>query len=127
MTITIARGDVVEVDLAGAQGAEKRNDAKSGGRPCIIVQNEGGNRSSPLTIIVPLTDAEPQWKEYPQQVYIGKDELPSALSTRKDSVAECGHIRTVDRASRIKRNYGPIDHALLDRIDAALKASLGIA
>lgn len=120
--IAIVRGDIVLVDLSGALGGEKQNDKSLGARPCVVVQNDGGNKGSPLTIVAPLTD-ESQYKGYPQQVKASAAELGE---NGKDSIIECGHLRSIDRGKRIKKNLGTVTPAVLARIDAALKASLGL-
>ena len=121
--ISVARGDIVLVDLQGSIGGEKKNDRKSGARPCVVVQNDGGNRGSPLTIVAPLTDKN-QYKGYDQQVKATAAELGL---NGKDSVIECGHLRSIDRDQRIKKHLGKVDPAVLPRIDAALKSSLGLS
>jgi mRNA interferase MazF len=123
--IQIARGDIVVVDLQGAVGGEKKNDGTSGARPCVVVQNDGGNKGSPLTIVAPLTDMA-QYKGYPQQVKVTAAQVKAIGPTAKDSIVECGHLRSIDRAARIKKNCGPIDPTVLPQIDTALKASLGL-
>lgn len=122
--IAIARGDIVYVDLSGATGGEKKNDAAVGARPCVVVQNDGGNKGSPLTIVAPLTDAA-QYKGYPQQVQVSAAEVKVIGPTAKDSIVECGHLRSIDR-TRISKNCGAIDAAVMPAIDAALKSSLGL-
>ena len=88
-TVRLRRGDVVYVDLRGAVGGEKQ-----GSRPCVVVQNDGGNRRSPLTIVAPITDAVGQSKLYPQQVFVHASDLgPGA----KDSIIEGGHLRSIDQ------------------------------
>ena len=119
--ISLRRGDVVLVDLDGSRGTEKRNDATSKSRPCVVVQNDRGNLKSPLTIVVPLTDAK-QFKDYREQVFVTAAELGSG---GKDSVIECGHVRSIDR-NRILKPLGHIDPIVLPRLDRALKASLGL-
>lgn len=116
--LAIKRGDVVNVDLRGATGGEKE-----GVRPCVVVQNDGGNRGSPLTIVVPLTDVA-QFKGYPQQVRISDADLGPG---GKDSIAECGHIRSIDRDERIVSDVVPTTLApeVMNRIDIGLRASLG--
>ncbi len=89
--LEIKRGDIVNVDLRGAEGGEKE-----GTRPCVVVQNDGGNRGSPMTIVVPLTDIA-QYKGYSQQIRVSAAELGAG---GKESIAECGHIRTIDRDAR---------------------------
>ena len=54
--IEITRGDIVLVDLSGAIGSEHQNHSVSNTRPCVVVQNDGGNKASPVTIVAPITD-----------------------------------------------------------------------
>lgn len=123
MPIPLQRGDIVDVDLTGALGGEKQNDVTSGGRPCVVVQNQKGNDHSPLTVIVPLTDVA-QFKKLPVQVLVTAAEL--GFKGSKDSVVECGHVRTIDRDERIRSHLGSIQPDALSRIDAALRVSLGL-
>ncbi|MFL5960067.1 MAG: type II toxin-antitoxin system PemK/MazF family toxin [Gaiellaceae bacterium] len=119
--LEIRRGDVVFVDLRGAVGNEKQ-----GTRPCVVVQNDGGNRGSPLTIVAPLTDAEHQGKRYAQQVFIRAADLGYE---GKDSLVECGHLREIDREARIDERRGIWCHLsdeLMADVDKALRASLGL-
>jgi len=125
--IPLKRGDIVRVDLGGAIGCEKQNDTIAKSRPCIVVQNDGGNGGSPLTIVAPLTGAEHQGKKYKQQVLVTAKEVAVIGKTAKDSIVDCGHLRTIDREMRIMHNYGPIDPTVLPKIDEAIKASLGLA
>lgn len=113
---TVQRGDVVLVDLSGASGGEKMGD-----HPCVVVQNDKGNAASPLTIVVPLTDAR-QFKKLPVQVEVAAAELGAG---GKDSVAECGHVRTIDK-SRIIRHLTKLGAPMMKKIDAALKVSLSL-
>ena len=116
--LEIRRGDVVLVDLRGAEAGEKQ-----GSRPCVVVQNDKGNSVSPLTIVVPLTDDE-QYKRLPVQVIVTASELGAG---GKNSVAECGHIRAIDRDARITKKVTTLGRDPMARIDAAIKASLGLA
>jgi mRNA interferase MazF len=118
--VSIRRGDVVYVDLTGAMGVEKQKT-----RPCLVVQNDGGNRASPMTIVVPITDID-QYKGYPQQIVVQAAELgPQG----KESVIECGHLRTIDRDLRIDAKRGVVAHlsgGTLAKVDAALRSSLNL-
>ncbi len=118
--VPLNRGDVVFVDLRGAEGGEKQ-----GPHPCLVVQNDGGNRLSPLTIVAPITDAR-QFKGYPQQVRVGAKDLgPNG----KDSVVECGHIRSIDRDARIDDTKGVWCHlpeGVMSQVDKALRSSLAL-
>ena len=115
--IDLKRGDIVTVDLRGAEGGEKQKT-----RPCVVVQNDTGNKFSPLTIVAPITDAA-QDKALPVQVSVGPAD--SAALT-KDSVVECGHLRTVDRDERVSAVLGSLSASAMKKVDRALKTSLGL-
>lgn len=121
VTVVVRRGDVVWVDLAGAQGTEKQKK-----RPCVVVQNDAGNARSPLTVVVPLTDVK-AYREYPMQVFIPAEQLGEGL---KDSIVDCGHIRSIDKARRIDARRGVVAKLpaeTMQKIDAALRATLGLS
>jgi mRNA interferase MazF len=115
--IAVTRGDIVYVDLRGAEGGEKQ-----GTRPCVVVQNDKGNQFSPLTIVAPITDQR-QDKHLPVQVPVGAADLGSWA---KDSVIECGHIRTIDRDARIQKVVGHLSDAVMGQVDKAMAISLGL-
>jgi len=50
MNILVKRGEIYYFDLGIGIGSEQR-----GKRPCLVVQNNIGNKYSPCTIILPLT------------------------------------------------------------------------
>lgn len=119
--IEIKRGDVVRVNLSGALGGEKHGDD----RPCVVIQNDVGNKYSPLTIVAPITDRR-QDKHLPVQVPVDAAELGAG---GKDSVIECGHIRTIDRDVRInkeRRVVATLSAETMARVDVAVKVSLGV-
>ena len=49
----IKRGEVFFVNLNPTKGNEQ-----GGARPCLIIQNDNGNKFSPTTIIAPITSKE---------------------------------------------------------------------
>lgn len=110
----ILRGDIVRVRLDPTEGVEI---GKS--RPCLIVQNNLGNRASPSTIVVPITDAVHKQKVYPFQVFVPANE--GGLS--KDSVILCEQIRTIDRR-RIVEKLGTLPALRMREVDLALRRSL---
>lgn len=122
IAIQVRRGDIIEVNLDGAVGVEKKNDSVSGSRPCLVIQNDVGNKVSPLTIVVPLTNVS-QFKNLPVQVMVSAAELGAG---GKDSVVECGHIRSIDCGERILKHLGSVGADVLKRVDAALEVSLGL-
>lgn len=110
----ILRGDVISVNLEPAIGSEQKGVS----RPCVVVQNNRGNRTANTTIIVPLTDAEGK-KVYPFQAFVQK----GVGGMTKDSIARCEQIRTIDQ-SRIINMMGHLDENTIIRINSALRRSL---
>lgn len=116
MTGKPSRGMVVEVGLDPVVGHEQGRS-----RPCVVVQNDIGNRFSSTTIIVPLTDATHIRKPSPIYALVRKGDG----GTVKDSYALCDQIRTVDQ-QRFCRIYGTLLPETMEEIDRALKISLGL-
>lgn len=110
------RGDVVEVRLDPTTGAEIKKK-----RPCVVIQNDIGNRAYPLTIVAPITGAENKLKLFP--VYVAVKRGEGGLS--KDSVILCDQIRTVDE-SRIVQTLGRMPDSVMERVNTALKISLAL-
>lgn len=111
------RGAIVDISLDPAVGHEIRKT-----RPCLVVQNDVGNRFSTVTIVVPVGGAEHVAKPYPIHVPIPKGEAGLV----KDSVAMCNQIRCVDEA-RFGKTYGHVSPATMAKVDQALKVSLGLS
>jgi len=110
------RGMVVEVSLDPVVGHEQGRS-----RPCVVVQNDIGNRFSSTTIVVPLTDAAHIKKPSPIYVLIKKGDG----GTTKDSYALCDQIRTVDQR-RFGGIYGTLAPQTMAFIDEALRISLAL-
>lgn len=112
----VSRGDVVVVEVNPTKGSEQR-----GTRPCLVVQNDVGNRNAPMTIVVPFTTSFDD-ELYPFEVLVEADECP----LKEDSVALCSQIRTVSVEHRIRENLGPVPDERLEKVDKALEYSLGL-
>lgn len=112
----VRRGDVVIVNLDPTEGSEQR-----GTRPCLVVQNDVGNRNAPTTIVVPFTTAFGE-ELYPFEVLIEADESP----LREDSVALCSQVRTVSIEHRVADDLGSVPEGRMDEVDGALEYSLGL-
>jgi mRNA interferase MazF len=110
------RGMVVEVNLEPVVGHEQGRS-----RPCVVVQNDVGNRYSSTSIIVPLTDAVNIRKASPIYVLVKKGDG----GTTKDSYVLCDQIRTVDQ-QRFGKVYGVLSPQTLVAVDKALRISLGL-
>lgn len=114
--MAVGRGDVVVVQLDPTEGSEQR-----GTRPCLVVQNDVGNRNAPTTIVVPFTTSFDD-RLYPFEVLFRTEETP----LRDDSVALCNQIRTVSIQHRIQENLGAVPAERRRDVDEALEYSLGL-
>jgi mRNA interferase MazF len=92
---------IVEVDLDPVVGHEQGRS-----RPCVVVQNNAGNRFSSMTIVVPLTDATHIRK--PSAIYVLAKKGDGGL--RKDSVL-----------------LSDLSPETMTAVDRALQISLGLA
>jgi len=111
--IEVKRGDVWLVNLDPTIGHEIKKS-----RPAVIIQNDFGNKYSPITIIAPITSQKIE-KIYPFEVLLTNKFLD------KDSKALLNQIRAIDRIRLIKR-LGKLDADALKKIDEAIKISLGL-
>lgn len=112
----VRRGDVVIVELSPTEGSEQQ-----GTRPCLVVQNDVGNRNSPTTIVVPFTTSFGD-ELYPFEVLVEADEGP----LKEDSVALCSQIRTVSVEHRIRERIGSVPKERMEEVDTSLEYSLGL-
>jgi mRNA interferase MazF len=90
-------------------------------RPALVIQNDVGNRYSPLTIVAAITSAVSP-VPYPVEVVI--DPAAGNGMVVRSSI-RLDQIRTVDR-QRLVRRLGVVDPAIVAKVDEALKISLGL-
>ena len=111
----IKRGDIVLTNLEPVKGSEQGKT-----RPCLVIQNDIGNRASPTTIIAAITSKTE--KEYPFLVQVQKGEggLP------KDSAILLNQIRTISIEHRVIKKIGALKPNTMKKIDDALKVSLSL-
>ena len=115
MHIGYKRGDIILVDLEPVRGSEQGKT-----RPCVIVQNDIANHHSPVTNIVPITDAKNVKKWFKWLVFLGREEL----GLTKDAAVQCNKIRTVDMKERVIKKLGHISNQRMKEIDEAIKIHL---
>jgi mRNA interferase MazF len=108
------RGTVLDINLDPGLGHEQRKT-----RPCVVIQNDVGNKYAPTTIVAVITGAENIKKSYPINVEIPNGE--GGLS--KPSVVVCSQIRIVDEM-RFGKTYGQLSTTTMKKIDIALRISL---
>ena len=116
MHIGYKKGDIVLVDLEPIKGSEQGKT-----RRCVIIQNNIANLYSPVTNIIPLTDAKNVKKWYKCLVPLSKSEK----GLTKDVAAQCNQIRTIDK-SRIIKKIGSLNQSTMEKVDMAIDVSLGL-
>ena len=111
----IKRGDIVIVNLEPVKGSEQ-----GGIRPCLIIQNNLGNKYSPTTIIAPITSKKFS-KEFSTNVNLLKED--SHLD--RDSTVLLNQIATIDRI-RIVKKLGFLNEDIMRKVNLAIKVSLDL-
>jgi mRNA interferase MazF len=109
------RGDVYLVNFDPTIGAEVKKT-----RPAVVIQNDIGNRWSPITIVAAMTSRfeDPL---YPTEVLVRASEVGLAV----DSVVLLNQLRSVDKA-RLVRRLGALKSQTVREVDRALLLSLGL-
>lgn len=111
----IRRGEIWLVNLDPTLGHEIRKS-----RPAVIIQNDIGNKYSPITIIAPITSQNIH-EIYPIEVLLtGRN-----LGLDKDSKVLLNQIRAIDKRRLIKK-LGKVDDETMIQIDEAIRISLGL-
>lgn len=103
--ILIKQGDILYVDLGPAIGSEQ-----SGIRPCLVLQNDVGNKYGP-TIIVAAITSEIKCTNLPTH-FIIENYKEVGLATKSMIMFE--QIRSIDK-KRIKFNF-PRGHISIDEV-----------
>lgn len=111
----IKRGQIWLVNLDPTIGHEINKS-----RPAVIIQNDIGNKYSPITIIAPITSQKIK-TIYPIDALIPKQD--SGLNV--DSKAILNQIRAIDKKRLIKK-IGNVNELALEQINEAIKISLGL-
>ncbi|MYZ01581.1 type II toxin-antitoxin system PemK/MazF family toxin [Lactobacillus salivarius] len=112
----VKRGDIFFADLSPVVGSEQ-----GGVRPVLIIQNNIGNKFSPTVIIAAITSKISKPK---MTTHIGL--VAKEVGLEKDSVVLLEQLRTIDK-QRLKDKVTHIDEKLMQRVNNALKISVGLA
>jgi mRNA interferase MazF len=113
----LLRGDVYLVELDSLSGKEAPK-----ARPALIIQNDVGNRFSPITIVAPISWAKEIPKPLPITIYLEKGEA----GLDEESYVDCGQIQTVEKEQRLISKFGSLDKPKMLEVDKALKISLAL-
>ncbi len=111
----VKRGDIFYADLSPVIGSEQ-----GGIRPVIIIQNDIGNKYSPTVIVAAITSQINKAK-LPTHVEISSEEY----GLNKDSVVLLEQVRTLDK-KRLKEKIGHMTDSDMEKVDRALRISIGL-
>ena len=111
----VKRGDIWLVNLDPTVGHEIRKS-----RPAVIIQNDLGNKYSPITIVAPITSQNIE-RTYPIEVVLDK----KSSGLEKISKVLLNQIRAIDKRRLIKK-LGKIDYETMMNVDYSIKISLGL-
>ena len=112
----IQRGDIFLVSFDPTVGHEMKKT-----RPAVVIQNDVGNRYSPLTIVAAIT-SKVSAVPYPVEVVL---EPSKANGLEVKSAVRLDQIRTVDHLRLVKR-LGTVEGSAMAKVDEAIKISLGL-
>lgn len=112
----VQRGDIWQVALDPVVGSEQ---AKT--RPCLIIQRDSANGTSPTTIVVPVVDGAKSAANI-----LNVRVVPPEGGLRKASLVACNQIRTVDRRRFRGQKLGALTPATLRLVDEGLRAILDL-
>ena len=112
----LRRGDVYLCSFDPTVGHEIKKT-----RPALVIQNDVGNRYSPLTIVAAVTSSVSP-VPYPVEVVM-EPTTANGLVVRSSICLD--QIRTVDR-QRLVQRLGVVDSAIMAKVDEAIKISLGL-
>lgn len=107
----VSRGDIWQVDLGYGEGSEQR-----GKKPCLVVQNDLGNKHASTTIIIPLTSKKKKFN---------KTHVKIENHTLMISYALCEQIRVIS-TKRLMKKLSVVSSVTMDEINEKLKIQLGI-
>lgn len=109
----IKRGDVYIAELTGTMGSEQ-----GGRRPVLIIQNDIGNKYSPLVIVAAVTKGNKP--DMPTHVVLNHEK---GVDDR--SIVLLEQIRTIDKA-RLGKRIGHLKMTTMLQIDKSLEYSIGL-
>lgn len=110
----IKRGDILMIDLGEGRGSIQKN-----ARPCVVCQNNIGNKFSPTIIVAPLTTRIGK-KKLPTHVPIGRN-----TGIIQDSEALLEQITTVSK-EQVMFKVGEVDEDIQKKLNIAMMISLGM-
>jgi len=110
------RGDVYLINLDPSVGAEMKKT-----RPCVVISPDAANRSGPLVIVAPITNAKGK------KVYFHEILLPKGTaSLRYDSKIKVFQLRCVDKKRLSESKIGSLPAELSKQLDEKIRIVTGL-
>ena len=114
----VKKGELYFADL----GKEKSiSNVQKGIRPCLIIQNNVGNKFSNTVIVAPLT-SKIKKTDLKVHIEIKKDKNNGLI---ENSIVLLEQLKTIDKSS-LHNKIGVINNQDLKNIDEGLKVSLAL-
>lgn len=112
------RGEVYWADLALRSGSEQ-----AGRRPVVVVSHDAFNQIAGWrsVIVVPLSTSAAQGRRGPTAIAL----RAGAAGLRRDNVALCHQVTTLDRA-KLTQRIGALPRDLAAQIDIGLATALAL-
>ena len=111
----IKRGDIYLADFDPVRGSEQ-----SGIRPCLILQNNIGNRYAPTVIVAAITSKKEK-RNFPTHC-----SLPDINILVAKSMVLLEQIRSIDK-SRLLKYLGSLEETSMEGINCTLALSVGLS
>ncbi len=88
-------------------------------RPALVIQNDIGNEKAPTTIVAAISGSS---RPYPMNVVID----PPEGGLDHSSTVKTSQILTISR-QRLERPLGHLSASRMEKVDRAIKISLGLS
>lgn len=112
--IEYKRGDIYYFQIEKTQ-----ENVQHGKRPCVIIQNDIGNKYGPTIIVSPITTYKEGTKILPTHVIL-------SYELKELSVIKCEQPMTVNKKSRISEKIATLPDYIIQEINQALGVSLAL-
>lgn len=117
--LEVRRGDIVRVELDKLIKDTKNHCVQAKTRPCVVLQNNIGNKYSPTILVATLTSNLNKSK-LPTHVKVSKEE-----GLVSDSLVLIEQQFTIDKSMILER-IGRCPEHIMEQIDMALKIQVGM-
>lgn len=114
---TLKRGQVYRCNLGIGVGNEMQKE-----RPCIIIQNDIGNKNSPNTIVIPITHNN---TNLPFIISLQPQYESDGTTIKLDGQANISHIRSISKA-RLGNYITNLPQSEMKKIDAAIASNIDL-